>query len=131
MVCRVLLAWGGGLGGRGEAVSPFGLTLRAAQLSHLTESKIRCQGRMKGRKGGRTHCYSALVSAGHVPGPEVLKAGCGLSCGRALGLWRTPTPILLLTQTSLSPHLLPASQPSSPPFSLGTVPYTRGRHDGV
>ncbi|KAB0404143.1 hypothetical protein E2I00_008896 [Balaenoptera physalus] len=41
VACRFLLF--GGVGE--EALSPFGLSLRAAQLGHLMESKTRCQGR--------------------------------------------------------------------------------------
>lgn len=44
-----------------EALSPFGLSLRAAQLGHLMESKTRCQGRMEERKVGSTRHDSGTL----------------------------------------------------------------------
>lgn len=87
-----------------------------------------------GRGGGSIYCYLGALEGvypwqGARPGPEIwARLASGLSCGTALGLWRTPTPTLSLTLTSLSPLLSPLNPP---PFSLGTVPYTRGGHDGV
>uniref|UniRef100_A0A8C0RMB0 Uncharacterized protein n=1 Tax=Canis lupus familiaris TaxID=9615 RepID=A0A8C0RMB0_CANLF len=120
VACRFSLSWGRRGGGGGEREGgrrqgpPFGLSLRAAQLGHLME-------RLKpGAKAGWRRGWGAasIVTWGHwkmlTPGKAQGQAlgrarlASGLSYGRALGLWRTPTPILLLTQTSPSPFLPPS-----------------------
>ncbi|XP_057408641.1 spindlin interactor and repressor of chromatin-binding protein isoform X5 [Balaenoptera acutorostrata] len=57
VACRFLLF--GGVGE--EALSPFGLSLRAAQLGHLMESKTRCQGRTEEGKVGSIHYDSGTL----------------------------------------------------------------------
>lgn len=97
--------------GREEARSPFGLSLRAAQLGHLME-RVKPGAKAGWRRGWGaastvTWGHWKMLTPGKAQGQALGRArlASGLSYGRALGLWRTPTPILLLTQTSPSPFL--------------------------
>lgn len=63
--------------------------------------------------GGSIHVtwgHWKMLTPGKAQGQALGRArlASGLSYGRALGLWRTPTPILLLTQTSPSPFRPPS-----------------------
>lgn len=88
VVYRFLLSWGGG--GREEAGSPFGLSLRAAQLGHLMERvKLGAKaGWRTGRGGGSIHCHSGALA--DAPGKAWGRAlrGAGWPEGsRAVGHW--------------------------------------------
>ena len=70
-------------------MSPFGLSLRAARLGHLMESKTRCQGRMEERKAGSICCPRGAgerlpsKTEARPGGPRAVRlSGC-----RAVGHW--------------------------------------------
>lgn len=110
---------GGGTGGREEAVTPFGLNLRSAQLGYLMESfKTRRQDNVEG--GGVTSLsHWGTKKCLPLAKPEIGRGGLGCwvirhwACGEHL-----PQSFAELPS---EPHT--SSFLSSPLFSPGTVPY--------